>query len=63
MTPEEVAEYAKALEIAERWKSRLPDHMKDTVSGALFEELGIVSRALLHADKTCRVLRQAYEGD
>jgi hypothetical protein len=41
------AELEKALAIAERWKNRVPDHMKDTISGAMFEELGMVSRALL----------------
>lgn len=41
------AELEKAFEIAERWKQRVPDHMRDTVSGAIFEEMGILSRALL----------------
>lgn len=41
------AELAKALAIAERWKTRVPDHMKDTISGAIFEEMGVLSRALL----------------
>lgn len=54
-------EWTKALEIAERWKHRVPEPFTTTVSGAIAEEMGLLSRALLHCKGCYDTLRAAHE--